>query len=76
MSRGPVKIEADGTRVYAGGRRYLPKGLQPEGEGQWFGSQWITPLPLIDDEQRTMPATKPFRDPPSPGSRSRVGQYP
>lgn len=62
-----VELE-DGTRVYENGHRYKP--LAPEERKRavrkpddpravrWRG-EWLLPLPLIPDDERHLPATRP-----------------
>jgi len=55
----------DGTRVYSNGFRYKPVPLEqrkyrkfPPGT-QWHGGKPYGPLPLLPDDDRDMPATRP-----------------
>lgn len=61
----------DGTRVYANGHRYKP--VSPEKRKRavrkpddpravrWRG-EWLLPLEVIPDDQRSMPPTRPDED--------------
>lgn len=65
---GPIRIEADGTRVYAKGHRYKPmadadrtnKVRKPADPGavRHYGN-WYLPLPLLPDDARILPETVP-----------------
>lgn len=68
MSRHPIRVEPDGTRVYTNGRRYRPKppeervyGVRKPDDPRAvrFHGKWFLPLELLDDEQRVMPETRP-----------------
>ena len=68
MSR--IKTLEDGTRVYSNGTRYKPvppeariyKKHKPPVEGAFrVGGTWYLPLPLLPDEQRSLPVTWPYR---------------
>lgn len=65
-----VRIEPDGTRVYTKGHRYRPPDnkrkydrLKPDnaeerGFVHWHG-QWWGPLPLLPEDERKIPWTRP-----------------
>lgn len=68
MTYHPIRVEADGTRVYANYHRYKP--LPPEQRkygvnkpddprAERFHGRWFLPLQLLDDGSREMPETKP-----------------
>ena len=71
MTHRPIREEADGTRVYSNYTRYKPV---PEEKRKYarrrpddpravrWGGEWLLPLPVLPDDERTMPATRPFRD--------------
>jgi hypothetical protein len=66
MTHHPVRVEADGTRVYANYHRYKPKGetkrnvRKPDNpDAIRWKSDWLLPLPLIGDNSRVMPDTRP-----------------
>lgn len=69
--RGPVRIEPDGTRVYASYHRYKPIPLEERKYGinkpddpraVRFHGQWFLPLDVLDDAERDMPETRPDSD--------------
>jgi len=64
-----IKTLEDGTRVYSNGTRYKPvadedrvnKKHKPPVEGAFrVGDRWYLPLPLLPDEARSLPATRPY----------------
>ncbi len=68
MSGGPVRIEADGTRVYASGHRYRPvapearrnRVRKPSQPGAVrFRGDWFLPLETLPEAARAMPETRP-----------------
>lgn len=85
MTRHAIRELDDGTRVYSNYHRYKPvpdeqrknKRRKPDDpRAVRWGGEWLLPLPVLDDEQREMPATKPFKDPPSPASRKNFSRGP
>jgi hypothetical protein len=85
MTHHPIKVLPDGTRVYANYHRYTPV---PEDERKYgvnkpddpravrFHGVWLLPLELLPEDERVLPATRPYRDPrrgtdPTGGSRRR-----
>lgn len=72
MTHRQITTLDDGTRVYADGHRYRPR---PSDERKYqvrrpdhpdavrFHGRWFVPLELLPDDERLMPATRPFRDP-------------
>lgn len=68
MTHRPIRTESDGTRVYVDGHRYKPLAPHERKNGvnkpedpravRFYGD-WFLPLELLDDEQRSMPATRP-----------------
>ena len=71
MSHHPVQELDDGTRVYSNYTRYRPvpqeqrkysvrKPDQP-GAVRWNG-EWLLPLPLLPDDGRCWPETRPDTD--------------
>jgi hypothetical protein len=68
---GPVRIEPDGTRVYAHGYRYRPKPPEErtyavrkpdDPRAVRFRGDWYLPLDLVEEGARVMPATRPDSD--------------
>jgi hypothetical protein len=68
VTHRPIRVEADGTRVYAEGKRYRPvapeqrknRVLKPDHpDAVRFHGNWFLPLELAPDEARDMPATRP-----------------
>lgn len=68
---GPIRVEPDGTRVYAKGLRYKPKPPEErtyavrkpdDPRAVRWGGQWLLPLPLLEEADRVMPATRPDSD--------------
>lgn len=68
MTHREIRTEPDGTRVYADGHRYRPKAPQERVNGVRkpdhpdavrFHGDWFLPLPVLPEEARTMPATRP-----------------
>lgn len=70
-NRGPLWIDPDGTRHYAGGMTYKP--VPPEERKRRvrkpddpravrFGGTWYLPLDVLEDEKRKMPETRPDVD--------------
>ena len=66
MTHRPIRVEEDGTRVYADGHRYRP--MAPEErrnrvrkpdhpEAVRFHGDWFLPLETLPDEARVMPVT-------------------
>ena len=56
----------DGTRVYSGGMKYRPVAREARkyrvrrpdsATAVRWGGQWLEPLDLLPDEERTMPVT-------------------
>lgn len=71
MTRHPIQVLEDGTRLYANGVRYTPvasevrkyqtrKPDHPDAV-RWYGN-WLLPLELIDDLARRFPETRPDTD--------------
>jgi hypothetical protein len=78
VSHHPVRELEDGTRVYSNFTTYTPvpdeqrkyKRRRPDDpRAVRWGGEWLLPLDVLPDGDRTMPATKPFKDPASPASR-------
>lgn len=72
MTHRPIRVEPDGTRIYASYHRYTPMADEDrtnqrrrpdDPRAERFHGKWFLPLDLLDDEQRVLPATRPFRDP-------------
>ena len=71
MTHHPIKTLEDGTRVYSNGTRYKPlsdderkrKRRKPEDPKakRWYG-EWLLPLPVLPDEDRQQPETRPDTD--------------
>ena len=68
MTHRPIRQLADGTRVYAEGKRYRPvppeerknRVLRPDHpDAVRFHSAWFLPLETLQDEARAMPETRP-----------------
>ena len=68
MTHRPIRVEGDGTRVYADHHRYRPvaegdrrRAVREPGDPRAvrFHGEWFLPLDLIPDERRCMPATRP-----------------
>jgi len=68
VTRHPIQVLEDGTRVYSNGVRYkpVPKELRknsvhkPEDpRAVRFFDTWFLPLDLLGEDQRQMPATRP-----------------
>lgn len=68
---GILRVEEDGTRVYANYLRYKPVPLEDRKIGvnkpddpraQRFYGRWFLPLPLVPDEARIVPETRPDTD--------------
>jgi hypothetical protein len=73
MTHHPIKVLPDGTRVYANYHRYTPV---PDPRAVRFHGVWLLPLELLPEDERVLPATRPYRDPrrgtdPTGGSRRR-----
>lgn len=68
MTHRPVRVEEDGTRVYAEGHRYTPvppsqrkyavRRPQDPRAVRW-GGQWLLPLELLPEDARALPETRP-----------------
>lgn len=67
----PVRVEADGTRVYAGGARYKPKPIEERLIGVnkpddpaavRFHGRWFLPLTVLPEDARVLPETRPDED--------------
>lgn len=67
MTHRPIRVEEDGTRVYADGHRYRPvppekrrnRVRKPDQPGAVrFHGQWFLPLQTLPDEERVMPLTR------------------
>lgn len=66
-----VRVLEDGTRVYSNFVKYTPVPLEErkyavrkpdiEGAVRWKGD-WLLPLPLLADDARDMPETRPDTD--------------
>jgi hypothetical protein len=65
-----VKVLEDGTRVYSNRTTYTPIppeqrkkiSRKPDAPGAFrFNADWFMPLPLIPEEQRSLPETRPDR---------------
>jgi len=70
MTHHPIRELEDGTRVYANYHRYRPKPISERTNGVnkpddpravRFHTKWFLPLDVLPDEQRVLPATRPFR---------------
>jgi hypothetical protein len=71
VTRHPITVLEDGTRVYAGGRRYKPKPPEERayrvrkpatpGAVRYNGS-WFLPLALLPDGIRPIIETRPDTD--------------
>ena len=71
MTHRPIRVEPDGTRVYADYHRYKPKAdhervyarRKPDDPRavRWHG-EWLLPLETLEDGQRAMPETRPDSD--------------
>lgn len=70
MTHHPIRVLEDGTRVYANYHRYRPKALDERKNGVnkpddpravRFHTKWFLPLDVLPDEERVMPATRPFK---------------
>ena len=68
MTHRPVRILEDGTHVYKDYQRYTPVPLEkrkyginkPSDPGAvFYGRTWYLPIPVIPDEDRQMPETRP-----------------
>lgn len=66
-----MRVEADGTRVYAKGYRYKPKApherkyrvRRPDDpRAVRFRGEWLLPLELLPEAARAMPETRPDTD--------------
>lgn len=71
MTHHPIRTLPDGTRVYSNGTRYRPKKnserkyrkRKPENENAiLYQGEWYLPLPVLPDESRTAPLTRPDTD--------------
>jgi len=74
VTRHPIEVLEDGTRVYSNGTRYKPKAPEarlyarrkPPDEAvegfSRFGGLWLPPLPLLPQEARSLPETRPDTD--------------
>lgn len=70
--RGPVRVEADGTRVYRNGVRYKPVAPEDRKYGVnkpddpravRFHGQWFLPIEVLPDEARApVPETRSDED--------------
>lgn len=69
MTHRPIKVLEDGTRIYASYHRYTPmadkdrtnKRRKPDDpRAVRFRANWFLPLPVLPDDERTMPVTYPF----------------
>jgi hypothetical protein len=71
VTHHPVKVLADGTRVYSNGTKRKPvpdserkyKRRKPDVEGAvlWQGN-WLLPLAVLPEDARCMPVTRPDTD--------------
>ncbi len=68
MTHRPIRVEEDGTRVYDDYHRYTPVAdgdrkravRKPDDpRAVRFYGEWFLPLPVLPDERRCMPATRP-----------------
>lgn len=68
MTHRRIRTLEDGTRVYADYQRYKPVApadrkyavRKPDDpEAVRFGSTWYPPLPVLPEDQRVMPETRP-----------------
>lgn len=68
MTHHPIKVLADGTRVYSRYQRYTPMDpgervnqvRKPEDpRAVRFHGQWFTPVNVLADGDRIMPETRP-----------------
>jgi hypothetical protein len=74
VTRHPIEVLEDGTRVYSNGVRYTPKAegarlyarRKPPDEAVEgfvrFAGVWLPPLPLLPPEARSWPETRPDTD--------------
>lgn len=69
--RGPIRVEADGTRVYSNHVRYKPVAPEKrkyashkpdDPRAVRYNAHWFLPLELLPESQRTMPKTRPDED--------------
>ena len=71
MTHRPIRVQEDGTRVYASYHRYKPLSdeerkyarRQPDDpRAVRWGGQWFLPLEVLPEAERVMPATRPDSD--------------
>lgn len=71
MTHREIKVLEDGTRVYADYHRYTPKPLEErkyavrkpdDPRAVRWGGQWLLPLEVLPEADRTMPETRPDTD--------------
>lgn len=71
MTHHEIRTLEDGTRVYSNYHRYRPLAPEERKYGvnkpddpravRWHGV-WLLPLDVLPDQERVMPATRPYRD--------------
>ena len=68
MTHHEIRILEDGTRRYSNGTRYKPKADEDrtytvrkpaDPRAVRHGGEWLLPLDVLPDSERTMPPTRP-----------------